>query len=40
QKRTATPREAINLGADYIVIGRPITKTASSAELILKSLTN
>ncbi|CAG5057314.1 unnamed protein product [Parnassius apollo] len=23
QKRTATPREAINLGADYIVIGRP-----------------
>lgn len=40
QKRTAIPREAINLGADYIVIGRPITKTASSAELILKSLTN
>ncbi|WP_338406812.1 MULTISPECIES: orotidine-5'-phosphate decarboxylase [unclassified Wolbachia] len=38
QKRTATPKEAINLGADYIVIGRPITKTASSAELILKSL--
>ncbi|KLT22923.1 orotidine 5`-phosphate decarboxylase [Wolbachia endosymbiont of Armadillidium vulgare str. wVulC] len=38
QKRTATPKEAINLGADYIVIGRPITKTASNAELILKSL--
>ncbi|RDD35695.1 Orotidine 5'-phosphate decarboxylase [Wolbachia endosymbiont of Cylisticus convexus] len=38
QKRTATPKEAINSGADYIVIGRPITKTASSAELILKSL--
>ncbi len=41
QKRTATPKEAINSGADYIVIGRPITKSnspANSAELILKSL--
>ncbi len=38
QKRTATPKEAINSGADYIVIGRPITKTTSSAELILKSM--
>jgi len=26
QKRTATPREAIEAGADYIVIGRPVTK--------------
>jgi len=26
QKRVATPKEAINAGADYIVIGRPITK--------------
>jgi orotidine-5'-phosphate decarboxylase len=43
QKRTATPKEAINSGVDYIVIGRPITKSgdpASSAELILKSLVN
>ena len=24
QKRTATPKEAIKLGADYIVVGRPI----------------
>ncbi len=43
QKRTAIPKEAINSGADYIVIGRPITKSgnpASSAELILKSLTD
>lgn len=43
QKRTATPKEAINSGADYIVIGRPITESsnpASSVELILKSLTD
>ena len=25
QKRVMTPREAIDLGADYLVIGRPIT---------------
>jgi orotidine-5'-phosphate decarboxylase len=43
QKRTATPKEAISSGADYIVIGRPITKSdspANSAELIWKSLIN
>ena len=27
QKRTLTPNEAIKLGADYLVIGRPITKS-------------
>ena len=27
QKRVMTPREAIDLGADYLVIGRPITKS-------------
>src|SRR5947209_7034392 len=28
QKRFATPREAIDSGADYLVIGRPITASA------------
>ena len=27
QKRILTPNEAINNGADYLVIGRPITKS-------------
>ncbi len=34
QKRVMTPKEAIELGADYIVIGRPIT----SSDNINKSL--
>ena len=29
QTRTATPHAAINAGADYIIVGRPITKAAS-----------
>lgn len=32
QKRTMTPREAIDAGADYIVIGRPITQAKDPVE--------
>ncbi len=28
QSRVMTPKEAINLGADYLVIGRPITASS------------
>jgi orotidine-5'-phosphate decarboxylase len=28
QTRTATPKAALAAGADYIIIGRPITKAA------------
>jgi len=41
QKRVATPREAIEAGADYIVVGRPITGAADpvlAARDILKEL--
>jgi len=41
QRRTMTPREAITLGSDYLVIGRPITSTQSpgkAAQSILHSL--
>lgn len=36
QKRTMTPKEAINLGADYIVIGRPITESNNINESLNK----
>lgn len=32
QKRVTTPREALELGADYMVIGRPITEAASPVD--------
>lgn len=41
QKRVMTPKEAVALGADYLVIGRPITKSedpAKSAQLIAEEI--
>jgi orotidine-5'-phosphate decarboxylase len=35
QKRVATPREAARAGADYIVVGRPITAAANPREAAL-----
>ena len=34
QKRTLTPKEAIKLGADYLVIGRPIVESKNPLETI------
>jgi orotidine-5'-phosphate decarboxylase len=38
QKRVMTPREAIEAGADYLVIGRPITAHANPKEAVAKIL--
>jgi len=41
QKRITTPKEAVKNGADFIVVGRPITKAknpALQAEKILKEI--
>jgi orotidine-5'-phosphate decarboxylase len=41
QSRTVSPREAVRLGADYLVIGRPITQSpdpAAALEAIRQSL--
>ena len=36
QKRIMTPGEAISLGADYLVIGRPITKSDQPTNQIIE----
>ncbi len=36
QKRATTPAEAIALGADYLVIGRPITQADNPAEALAR----
>jgi len=41
QKRTMTPKEAIELGADFLVIGRPITRADNpreAARLVLQEM--
>lgn len=38
QKRFMTPREAIDAGADYLVIGRPITAHAKPREAVARIL--
>ena len=36
QKRTLTPKQAIDRGADYLVIGRPITKSKNPLATIIQ----
>lgn len=38
QKRVMTPAEAVRLGADYLVIGRPVTAAPSPREVFRKIL--
>ena len=38
QKRVATPKEAVSNGADFIVVGRPITEAADPVEAAKKIL--
>jgi len=38
QKRTMTPREAFDAGADYLVIGRPITAHGNPSEAVKQIL--
>jgi orotidine-5'-phosphate decarboxylase len=36
QRRTMTPREAVDAGADYIVVGRPITSAKNRRDAAMK----
>ena len=36
QKRITTPRQALDMGADYMVIGRPIVKASQPVEAAIK----
>jgi orotidine-5'-phosphate decarboxylase len=41
QKRVATPAEAIRNGADYLVVGRPVTQAPdprAAAEAVVKEI--
>jgi orotidine-5'-phosphate decarboxylase len=38
QERTTTPRQAVEMGANYIVVGRPITRAANRVEATTKIL--
>jgi orotidine-5'-phosphate decarboxylase len=40
QKRIATPKQAIDSGADYIVVGRPITESYNPREVVTNILNN
>jgi orotidine-5'-phosphate decarboxylase len=35
QRRIMTPQEAVNIGGDYLVIGRPITQSTNSQQVCL-----
>ncbi len=40
QRRTMTPKVAVTLGSDYLVIGRPITQAADPAAVLQQILTD